>query len=94
MVIRQKEIQMDTNSRKTKTPIRTVMLSEAFKKGFGEAKNGLPFDYEMWCSMKEQYRYEKGRLFGLFYKGRLLAGRGISNKAIEAYQALKLSNTI
>jgi len=69
---------------KTRTvTLRSIITNAAFRKGYEEAKKGLPlaadgFDY------KTVWQYERGRQFAFCYDGRLKEGNRVRMDALYA----------
>jgi hypothetical protein len=69
---------------KTRTiTLRSIISCAAFRKGYEEAKKGLPinsdgFDY------KNVWQYERGRQFAFCYDGRLKEGNRVRIDALHA----------
>lgn len=87
-----KTVQIGTRTVK----LRDVLRSAAFRKGFDEASSGKSFDYNYVdrVTASEGWRYERGRLFGTVYKGKLKTGNRIENSAIEAYKIARREHLI
>lgn len=72
------------------TGILGIMRTAAFSNGFREARAGKPIRYDAFeHDANGQWNYERGRLFGLIFKGPLKVGRAINRGA-----ALQLSIAI
>jgi hypothetical protein len=73
------------------TSVRRVSVSDqiktaAFGKGFKEARNGKPFRADAYSeSGRNQWLYERGRMFGLLYSGPIKDGRRVLRPACEAF---------
>ena len=69
---------------KTRTvTLRSIITNAAFRKGYEEAKKGLPlaadgFGYD------KVWQYERGRQFAFCYDGRLKEGHRVRNDALLA----------
>jgi hypothetical protein len=71
-----------------RTKISTVMRSAAFVRGFKEARNNAPMDYDAYCNFNETHKrwsYERGRQFGLIYSGSIKNGNKVILDAIFNY---------
>lgn len=79
-----------------KSNIKETLRSMPFRKGFDEAIAGRPFDYNYVDSSKtsDAWKYERGRLLGFVYKGKLKTGNRVENSAIEAYKTAKREHLI
>lgn len=79
------------------TETEAVTLVDVFKNrffqfGLKEARNGVVFDPDKFrYDINHQWNYERGRLFGMMYKGRIVQGRGYSMKALYAF-AMAIQN--
>lgn len=70
--------------------LRAVMRSAAFVRGFKEARQGLPMDYDAYNGAREtseRWNYERGRQFGVLYAGAIKDGRTIKHDALWNYSA-------
>lgn len=72
---------------KTKTVTTTYIMSRAsFVRGFNEARSGKPFDYDAFAGdLRNQWEYERGRLFGHIYDGDLKRGIHVTLDAQRAF---------
>lgn len=68
--------------------ILKYMQSKSFAEGFLEARVGKPFDYGR-VALKDDFRYELGRQFGMVYAGPIKSGNTIDRRA-----AIALSNAL
>ena len=73
------------NAKTRGVTLRSIITSGAFRKGYEEAKKGLPlaadgFDY------KTVWQYERGRQFAFCYDGRLKEGNRVRMDAMLALQ--------
>ena len=65
-----------------KTGILGVMRTAAFSTGFKEAHAGKPIRYDAYeHDANGQWNYERGRIFGLIFKGPLKVGKAINRGA-------------
>jgi hypothetical protein len=68
------------------TTVRAVMNAPGFATGFGEVLRGKPADFDKWSTCKAKaWAYERGRLFGVVFKGKLKDGNRITRDAIFAF---------
>ena len=77
--------------------LRAVMRSAAFVRGFKEARQGLPMDYNAYDKPREtneRWNYERGRQFGVLYAGAIKDGRTIKHDALWHYSAAIRLNLI
>lgn len=76
--------------------IRETLRSKPFRKGFDDAAAGKSFDYSYIDRVKpsEAWRYERGRLLAMVYKGKLKTGNRIENSAIDAYKNARREHVI
>jgi hypothetical protein len=72
---------------KTKTvTFKSVMRTAAFMRGVREARAGIPMDYEAYTNERltdNRWSYERGRLFGLIYKGAVKDKTRVRSDAVE-----------
>lgn len=68
--------------------LRTVLKSAAFARGFKEAREGVPMDYDAYSETHEtanRWGYERGRQFALIYAGPVKKGKTVTHDAIAYY---------
>lgn len=67
--------------------LRSVMHRAPFVRGFKEIQKGIPMDYDAYLdeSTNNRWQYERGRLFGLMYKGKLKDGNRVCYAAINSF---------
>ena len=65
-------------------PLRKVLSSRPFGRGFSAYRNGEPFDPDAFHSINEQWSYERGRMFAAWYAGALRINRRLSHDAMVA----------
>lgn len=73
---------------KTKSvSLRSVMHRAPFVRGFKEARKGIPMDYDAYLDERtnDRWQYERGRLFGLMYTGKLKDGNRVCYDAINSF---------
>ena len=71
-----------------KVTLQTIMSRKPFMKGFQEAHSGKGFDYDAYTNPVEQWGYERGRIFGIVYHGKLKDGQRVTIEAKRAYHEL------
>lgn len=65
--------------------IEEVMRDPAFRVGYDDAVNGSPFRYDFPPnSVAGQFSYERGRILGQIYKGKLRKNGRTQRDAIDA----------
>jgi hypothetical protein len=64
---------------------KSLLGAVAFGRGFKEVHAGLPFNSDA-IESRWHWHYERGRLFGVVYKGQLKEGRTVLRAAIYAAQ--------
>ena len=65
---------------------KSVMRSAAFMRGVREAHAGIPMDYEAYTNERltdNRWNYERGRQFGLIYKGSIKDKARVRRDAVE-----------
>ena len=77
-----------------KVPLARVMRSAQFVRGFMEAKQGKPLQYDAYSDTNPQWYYERGRLFGFMFEGNLKNGSKVTWPAIEAMEQAVISGAI
>ena len=60
---------------------KQLLGSAAFVKGFNEIRKGKPFNYDL---THNAWSYERGRLFGAVYTGKIKDGNRVLKTAIYA----------
>ena len=71
----------------TNTGLRGVMRSAAFVRGFNEAREGVPMDYDCYQDRGQtntRWAYERGRLLGFIFQGPLKDGPAVRYTAVLA----------
>lgn len=70
--------------------LKKAMQSAGFVRGYNDVLKGKPFNYDAMRDkgIDQQWNYERGRLFGLTYKGPLKNGARVEWAAIRAMSAL------
>jgi len=66
--------------------LETTLHSEAFNKGFKEAKAGIPYDdkkYSGYGETNEQWNYERGRHFAFIFNGVIKIGKRVHYLAVR-----------
>jgi hypothetical protein len=67
--------------------LKTVMHTAAFVRGFKEVLSGIPMDYDVYNdsdASNDRFSYERGRMFGHVYNGKLKNGRRVTYEALAA----------
>ena len=65
-------------------PLRKVLGSRPFGRGFSAYRNGEPFDPDAFHNTNEQWSYERGRMFAAWYAGALRINRRLNCNALRA----------
>ena len=73
------------NARTKRVTWQSIMNTAAFRKGYEDAKKGLPLAADDF-QFKEAWHYERGRQFAFCYDGRLKEGRRLRMDAVYAFQ--------
>ena len=82
---RKKVIRKSGNATVSKATVKSIMGSKAFRIGFEEVKNNIPFQYDAF-SGKEEWHYERGRQFAAMgYIAKFKNGNKILDDAVETY---------
>ena len=63
--------------------LRSIITSSAFRKGYEEAKKGLPLTADGF-EYNQVWQYERGRQFAFCYDGRLKDGNRVRINALRA----------
>ncbi len=59
-----------------------IIHRAAFVRGFKEVLKGVPMDYDVYCDeRRDRESYERGRLFGMVYRGPLKDGKIVTYQA-------------
>lgn len=77
--------------------LKSAMTRAAFVRGFKEAREGLPMDYEAFTGEGEtnaRWQYERGRQFGFVYQGELKQGPRVRWQAVQAMEGAVLCQWI
>jgi len=64
----------------------TAMRCAAFVRGFKEARQGKPLNYEAYPVTNDQWNYERGRQFAFIYDGALKNGARLTLQSQSAMQ--------
>lgn len=75
---------MSNTSDRHSTPLRKVLSSRPFGRGFSEYRAGKPLDPEAFPYTNDQWAYERGRMFAAWYAGALRINRRLSHDAQRA----------
>ena len=68
-----------------KVSLKFIMSRKPFMRGFNDVKKGKDMDYDAYKIMNDQWQYERGRIFGLIYNGRVKEGNRVLWGAQAAY---------
>jgi hypothetical protein len=69
----------------SKLTVKELIHSAAFVRGFNEARQGKPFDYDAFADkVGNQWHYERGRALGVIWDGHLKIGKRVTMSAIVA----------
>lgn len=78
---------MAQGSKTRMVKLNSVMHTAAFVRGFKEVLSGVPMDYDVYNehgASNDRFSYERGRMFGHVYKGKLKDGRRVTYNALNA----------
>ena len=75
---------MTNTSDRHQTPLRKVLGSRPFGRGFSEYRAGKPLDPDAFWRTNDQWAYERGRMFAAWYAGALRINRRLSHDAMVA----------
>jgi hypothetical protein len=75
---------MTNRSDRRPAPLRKVLSSRPFGRGFTAYRNGEPFDPDAYHGTNDQWAYERGRMFAAAYAGALRINRRLSWEAQRA----------
>jgi hypothetical protein len=87
-------------------PIKTIIASAPFRRGFEEVRAGKPFDYEAYpavlrpndpkypWSARDQWRYERGRQFAYCFPKSPYRGHGVLHEAVLEYSRAMLNGGV
>jgi hypothetical protein len=64
------------------TPVKSVIRSAAFVKGFNEVRKGVALNYDAFKDANKQWNYERGRLFAHSFSGQIKVGNRVTHDAI------------
>ena len=70
--------------KKKPVSLYSVLKSRPFGRGFAAFRNGEPFDPDAFYRLKDQWSYERGRMFAAWYAGALRINRHICPSAWNA----------
>jgi hypothetical protein len=77
---------------------KSILRSAAFMRGVREARAGIPMDYSAYenePNTRNRWKYERGRQFGLIYKGAIKDGNRVLWGAVEGMgEALRTRSMI
>lgn len=77
--------------------VKSILWTAAFRKGFDDARNGVPYDYDVYNEQQHnglRWSYERGRLFGMSYDRPLKYGKEVSPYAIQAFAVAYMNKEI
>ena len=80
-------------TRTRKVTLSAILSRAAFRKGFEDRRAGRAWDDTI-RDPREQWSYERGRLFGCVFSGRLKQGRTVTREALGAYADACQANLI
>ncbi len=83
-----KKSKQSGNNRVVTTSIKSVLWTAAFRKGYDDVHNGVPYDYDVYNDTGPnglRWSYERGRQFALIYNGKLKYGKEVSHDAIYKF---------
>lgn len=90
-----KTVTKSGNKETVTVSVKSILWREAFRKGFEDAHNGIPYDYDAYADdMGKRWTYERGRQFGIMYKGKLKHGKSVSQSAIYYFSEAIAVRTI
>jgi len=72
------------NAKTHSVTLRNIITSSAFRKGYEEAKKGLPLASDGFEYNHLVWQYERGRQFAFCYDGRLNDGNRVRINALRA----------
>lgn len=68
------------------TQLVDVLKNKHFQYGYQMKRNNEPINVDKFRhDINAQWNYERGRQFACLYNGRLIQGRGLAKKAINAF---------
>lgn len=82
MARKHKSLGREGNSERYEMTWKQLLGAAAFVRGFKEVRAGKPFDYDRPPS--DGWSYERGRLFGVVYSGKIKEGNRVLAAAIYA----------
>lgn len=90
-----KTVTKSGNKETVQVSVKSILWREAFRKGFEDAHNGIPYDYDAYADdMGKRWTYERGRQFGMVYKGKLKYGKTVSHNAMYYFSEAITNRTI
>ena len=82
---KRKAIRKSGNATVSNVTWKSIMRSKAFRIGFEEVKNNIPFQYDAF-SGKEEWYYERGRQFAAMgYTAKFKNGNKILDDAVATF---------
>ena len=82
---KRKAVRKSGNATVSNVTLKSIMRSKAFRIGFEEVKNNIPFQYDAF-SGKEAWHYERGRQFAAMgYTAKFKDGNKILDDAVAIF---------
>ena len=82
---KRKAIRKSGNATVSNVTLKSIMRSKAFRIGFEEVQNNIPFQYDAF-SDKEAWHYERGRQFAAMgYTAKFKDGNKILDDAVATF---------
>ena len=63
---------------------KSIITAAAFRKGYEDAKKGIPLNPDAFATGNDVWHYERGRQFAFCYDGRLKEGNRVRLDALYA----------
>jgi hypothetical protein len=86
------------NAKTKSVPIKKIIASHAFKRGFADKKAGRPIDervyYEHQRGKSYEWNYERGRQFAVIYDKSLTENHRITRDALYRYSVAVVNSWI
>jgi hypothetical protein len=83
-----KKSKQSGNNRVVSVSIKSILWTAAFRRGFDDVRNRVPYDYDLYNDTGPnglRWSYERGRQFAFMYDGRLKYGKEVSHDAINRF---------
>lgn len=87
------KVTIEGNSARKTVTVMSIIKTSAFGRGFTDMKKGRPFDDSI-TDITAQWHYERGRILGCVYAGKLKDGRNVLDAAIAAYRLARNDGTM